>query len=48
MFIVTAVEMVMDVPTQLEINTPIIQLKINKAPEVVVFGQSYYNLVEWE
>jgi hypothetical protein len=37
----------MDVPTQLEINTAITKLKHN-TPEVIVFGQSYYKLVEME
>jgi len=45
---VPTVEMVMDVPTQLEINTAITKLKNDKAPELVVFGQSYYNMVELE
>lgn len=44
----TTIEMVMDVPTQLEINTAITKLKYNKASEVVVFGQCYYSLVELE
>jgi glycine/serine hydroxymethyltransferase len=41
-FIVTIVEMGMDVHTQLEKDTAITKLKNNKAPEVIVFGQSYY------
>jgi hypothetical protein len=45
---VTTVEKGMDVPIQLEINTAIAKLKINKSPQVIVFGQSYYNLVEPE
>jgi hypothetical protein len=40
--------MVMDVPTQLEINTAITKLKNDKAPEVVVSGHCYYNMVELE
>ena len=47
-FRVTTVEMVMDVPTQLEINTAITKLKNDKAPEVVVSGHCYYNMVELE
>jgi hypothetical protein len=38
----------MDVPTQVEKNTAITKLKNNKVPEVIVFGQSYYNLLELE
>jgi hypothetical protein len=36
------VEMGMDVHNQLEKNTAITKLKNNKAPEVILFGQSYY------
>jgi hypothetical protein len=32
----------------LEKKTEITKLKNNKAPEVIVFGQSYYSLVELE